>query len=124
MAAGSWSYAYCITQVVQQVANRNLADVRFHAHQDVLMEYMAARNLPNSLKTRLLMFYEFQRKHAAVFNKCALCINFYNGTLAKQLHPQRAPETAVTYMQGRGHLAGLAAPFACGGQGACEQGDC
>lgn len=68
---GTWCYAYCITQLVEQVANWHNADVRFKAHQDLLMEYMAARNLPISLQKRLLQFHDFQRKHAAVFYKCA-----------------------------------------------------
>eukprot|EP00892_Ulva_mutabilis_P007395 jgi/Ulvmu1/5027/UM021_0044.1 len=69
MVLGTWCYAYCITQLVEQVANWHNADVRFKAHQDLLMEYMAARNLPLSLQKRLLMFHDFQRKHAAVFYK-------------------------------------------------------
>ena len=70
MVTGSWSYAYCITQVVEQVSNMNMADVRFKAHQDLLLEYMNARNLPRNLQSRILAFYEFQRRHAAVFHKC------------------------------------------------------
>lgn len=68
---GTWCYAYCITQLVEQVANWHNADVRFKAHQDLLMEYMAARNLPINLQKRLLQFHDFQRKHAAVFYKYA-----------------------------------------------------
>ena len=71
MLSGSWCYAYCITRVVEQVSNMDMAAVRFKAHQDHLLEYMNARNLPRSLQTRILTFYEFQRRHAAVFHKCA-----------------------------------------------------
>lgn len=70
MVAGTWSYAYCITTVVDQVSNMNAAEVRFKQHQDSLLEYMNARNLPHALQKRILSYYDFQRKHAAVFHKC------------------------------------------------------
>ena len=71
MVAGTWSYAYCITTVVDQVSHMNAADVRFKQHQDSLLEYMNARNLPRVVQKRILDFYDFQRKHAAVFHKYA-----------------------------------------------------
>jgi Na+/melibiose symporter-like transporter len=72
MVFGSWCYAYCITQVVEQVANMQAAEVRFKEHQDNLLEYMNARNLPMALQQRMLAFYEFQKRHAAVFHRCVL----------------------------------------------------
>jgi Ion channel len=67
MILGTWCYAYCITQLVEMVASWQGADVRFKAHQDNLIEYMRARNLPKGIQRRILNFYEFQRRHAAVF---------------------------------------------------------
>lgn len=69
MILGTWAYAYCITQLVDMVASWQSADVRFKAHQDDLIEYMRARNLPQGVQTRILKFYDFQRQHAAVFYK-------------------------------------------------------
>lgn len=103
---GTWCYAYCITQLVEQVANWHNADVRFKAHQDKLMEYMAARNLPISLQKRLLQFHDFQRKHAAVFYKfVALPLYgfcFFAKTLYGSLLKNVAPMTLMrgTNLQG------------------------
>ena len=69
MVAGTWTYAYCITQAAERIANMDLADSRFRAYRDLLIEYMAARNLPRELRSRLLAFYAFQRRHAAVFHR-------------------------------------------------------
>jgi hypothetical protein len=70
MVLGTLCYAYCITQLVEMVAHWHNAGVRFKAHQDHLIEYMQARNLPTSIQKRILKFYEFQRRHTAVFYKC------------------------------------------------------
>lgn len=67
MILGTWAYAYCITQLVDMIASWQSADVRFKAHQDDLIEYMRARNLPRGVQKRILKFYDFQRRHAAVF---------------------------------------------------------
>lgn len=69
MVLGTMAYAYCITQLVEMIAYWHHADVRFKAHQDHLIEYMRARNLPPDIQKRILKFYDFQRKHTAVFYK-------------------------------------------------------
>ena len=71
MVLGTMCYAYCITQLVEMVAHWHHADVRFKAHQDHLIEYMRARNLPMEVQKRILKFYDFQQRHTAVFYKCA-----------------------------------------------------
>ena len=71
MLGGSWCYAYCITQIVDMVANTSMADVRYRRYADLLIEYMNSRRLPIELRKRILTYYEFQRHHAAVFHRCA-----------------------------------------------------
>lgn len=71
MIIGSWAYAYCITQLVAMVANMSLADVKYQQYADLVMEYLAARDVPTALRVRIMAYYEFQRHHAAVFHQCA-----------------------------------------------------
>jgi hypothetical protein len=70
MIMGSWTYAYCLSQATEQIAHMSMADVKFKNHQDKLLEFMLARNLPRELRGRFLAYYEFQRRHAAVFHQC------------------------------------------------------
>ena len=67
MLMGSATYAYGITQIVNLLANLDVAEIRYRRQMDELNEYMDLRSLPHALRSRVREYYEFKKHHSGYF---------------------------------------------------------